>query len=95
MFKKFIALVLILVLTLSAFAGCEKTETPTPEASNPQASQSQLVVALNPILSFESGTNTIAFNDVKNAMSNDKKAATLTSLSDNTPWVWVYKTGDD
>ena len=93
MLKKVISIILILVLTVSAFAGCGKEKTETPTKS--QERKPQLVVAMNPILSYESGANKIAFNDVKNAMSTDKSAATLTSLSDNTPWVWAYKQGED
>ena len=83
---------MILVLTVSAFAGCGEN-TKTPEKT--QESKPQLVVALNPILSFDSGANKIAFNDVKNALGADKSSATLTSLSDTTPWVWAYKQGEN
>jgi len=93
MIKKIISVILTLVLTVSAFAGCSKNNPKTPV--NSQKSKPQLVVALNPILSFASGVNKIAFNDVKNAMGTDKSSATLTSLSDTTSWVWAYKQGDD
>lgn len=86
--KKIIALLLILVLIVSAFAGCET-------ANKKQERKPQLVVALNPILTYENGDNVIVFNDVKNAMSNDQNAATLTSLVDDTDLVWVYKQGED
>ncbi len=86
--KKIIALLLTLVLIVSAFAGC----TPT---NNKQERKPQLVVAMNPILSYENGNNIIAFNDVKNAMSNDQSAASLTALADDTDLVWVYKQGAD
>ncbi len=88
MTKKIIALLLTLVLIVSAFAGCGPV-------NKKQERKPQLVVAMNPILSYENGDNVIAFNDVKNAMSTDQNAASLTALADNTDFVWVYKQGDD
>ncbi len=93
--KRIISLVLILILTVSAFAGCGKEPTVVNKPVNKQERKPQLVVAMNPILAYENGSNKIAFNDIKNAMSSDQKAATLTSLTDNTDWVWVYKQGED
>lgn len=93
--KRIISLILVFVLTVSAFAGCDSKQTVTKKPVNNQESKPQLVVAMNPILAYESGTNVIAFNDIKNAMNTDKKAATLTSLNDITDWVWAYKQGED
>ncbi len=87
--KKIIALLLTLVLIVSAFAGC------APTNNKRQDRKPQLVVAMNPILAYENGDNVIAFNDVKNAMSTDQKAASLTALADDTDLVWVYKQGED
>ena len=86
--KRIIALLLALVLIVSAFAGCGPV-------NNKQERKPQLVVAMNPILAYENGENVIAFNDVKNAMSSDQNSATLTSLADDTDLVWVYKQGED
>lgn len=86
--KRIIALLLTLVLIVSAFAGCGPV-------NNKQERKPQLVVAMNPILSYENGNNIIAFNDVKNAMSNDQNTASLTALADDTNFVWAYKQGDD
>ncbi len=93
--KRIVSLILTLVLIVSTFAGCGPNSAGANKPINNQESKPQLVVAMNPILAYQNGNNKIAFNDVKNAMSSDQKAATLTSLSDNTDWVWVYKTGDN
>lgn len=86
--KRIIALLLALVLIVSAFAGCAPI-------NNKQERKPQLVVAMNPILTYENGNNIIAFNDVKNAMSTDQNTASLTALADDTDLVWVYKQGED
>ena len=86
--KKIISLLLVLILIVSAFAGCETV-------NKKQERKPQLVVALNPILTYENGDNIIAFNDVKNAINTDQDAATLTALADETDLVWVYKQGQD
>jgi len=93
--KRIISLILVFVLTVSAFAGCDSKQTATKKPAGSQESKPQLVVAMNPILAYESGTNVIAFNDIKNAMTTDKQAATLTSLNDITDWVWAYKQGEN
>jgi len=92
MIKKIISLVLTFVLILSTFSGCGENKTEV--SKKPEKTKPQLVVAINPILSFESGSNIIAFNDVKNAINADKKAATLTSLVNSTSWVWAYNQGE-
>lgn len=93
--KRIISLVLTLVLIVSAFVGCTPKQVAVKKPVNKQERKPQLVVAMNPILAYQNGTNKIAFNDVKNAMSADQKSATLTSLTDKTDWVWVYKQGED
>ena len=92
--KKIISLFLAIVLSITAFAGCNSKLNKTIDTVKTQKQRKpQLVVAMNPI--FVAGDkNIIAFNDVKNAMVNDRKSATLTSLSENTNWVWAYKTDD-
>ncbi|MBE6727180.1 MAG: glycosyl hydrolase family protein [Ruminococcaceae bacterium] len=92
--NRIISLILILVLTVSAFSGCGSKQV-VKNPTSKQERKPQLVVAMNPILAYEEGNNKIAFNDIKNAMSADQKAATLTSLSDDTDWLWAYKTGED
>ena len=86
--KRIIALLLTLVLIISAFAGCGPV-------NNKQERKPQLVVAMNPILSYENGDNIIAFNDIKNAMNTDQNTASLTALADDTDLVWVYKQGEN
>lgn len=95
--NRIIALILSLVLTVSALAGCgpQKAETVTNTPVKNQKSKPTLAVAMNPIISYDSGSSVIAFNDIKNAMSADRKGATLTSLADTTDWVWAYKQGED
>ena len=93
MTKRIISLILIFVLTLSAFAGCGQNNAKVNLNNN--KSKQQFVVSINPILALDSGTNFIAFNDVKNAISSDKNNATLTALLDSTPWTWAYKKGED
>ena len=93
--KRIISLILSVVLTISAFAGCGSQKTEVKEPVEKQERKPQLVLAMNPILSYGDGMSIIAFNDVKNAMISDQKAATLTSLSDKTDWIWVYKLGED
>ena len=94
--NKIIAILLILVLTFSCLSGCgNQTKTAeVPETGNEKI-KPQLVVATNPSLVFDGQNNVIAFNDVKNAMTADRKAATLTTLYDETNWAMVYKTGED
>jgi len=93
--KRIFALVLNIVLIISTFACCGPQQAAVKKPVNKQESKTQLVVAMNPIMAYESGTNKIAFNDVKNAMAMDKQSATLTSLVDNTDWTWAYKQGSD
>ena len=93
--KRIISLTLILVLIISAFVGCTPKQAAVKNPVIKQERKPQLVVAMNPILAYDNGTNKIAFNDVKNAMSADQKSATLTSLTDSTDWLWVYKQGED
>lgn len=93
--NRIISLVLTLILIVSAFVGCNPKPAVVNKPVNKQERKPQLVVAMNPILAYQNGTNKIAFNDVKNAMSADQKAATLTSLVDKTDWMWVYKQGED
>ena len=93
--KRIISLVLTVVLIISAFVGCGPQSASVNKPVKKQERKPQLVVAMNPILAYENGSNKIAFNDVKNAMSADQKSATLTSLTDTTDWLWVYKQGED
>ena len=93
--KRIISIILILVLTISAFSGCNRQQASVDKNASKQERKPQLVVAMNPILAYENGINKIAFNDVKNAMSDDQKAASLTSLTDTTDWVWAYKQGEE
>ena len=93
--KRIISLILTFVLTVSVFAGCGTQKTTVKNNAAKQESKPQLVVAMNPILAYDNGSNIIAFNDIKNAMSADQKAATLTSLANVTDWVWAYKLNED
>ena len=93
--NRIISLVLTLILIVSAFVGCNPKPAVVNKPVNKQERKPQLVVAMNPILAYQNGTNKIAFNDVKNAMSTDQNAASLTALADNTDLVWVYKQGAD
>ena len=93
--KRIISLILAIVLIISAFAGCRPQQAAVTNPALKQERKPQLVVATNPILAYANGNNVIAFNDVKNAMVADQKAATLTSLVDATDWVWVYKQGEN
>ena len=95
--NRIIALIMSLVLTVSALAGCgpQKLDTVIKEPVKKQDPKPQVAITMNPILAYESGENAIAFNDIKNAMSNDRKAATLTSLYNDTGWVWAYKQGEE
>ncbi len=94
--KRILALLTVFALVLAAFSGCApQQETETPDGGEAQPRKPQVVVAFNPILVFGDGSTDIAFNDVKNAMSADREAASLTSLADTTAWTWAYKLGED
>ena len=79
--NRIISILLAVVLTVCAFAGCGSKKTVIKTTAGKQESKPQLVVALNPILAYDNGTSVIAFNDIRKAMSADQKEATLTSLS--------------
>ena len=89
--RKIISLILVVVFSMSAFAGCSPDAKKSVVPVQKLERKPQLVVAMNPIIVFGDGTNNIVFNDVKNAVSSDRNAATLTSLSENTQWTWAYK----
>ena len=93
--NRIISILLAVVLTVCAFAGCGSKKTVIKTTAGKQESKPQLVVALNPILAYDNGTSVIAFNDIRKAMSADQKEATLTSLSKVTDWVWAYKLNED
>lgn len=92
---RILSLILILSLIMTVLAGCGENPVAKKVITTKQERKPQLVVAMNPIIISGGTTNIIAFNDVKNAISTDKKSATLTSLTDNTSWIWAYKMGED
>lgn len=96
MSKRLVSAILSVVLLLSLI-GCDGK----PNAGKLNVSKvtkainkAQAVVALSPVLSFDDGTAVVAFNDVKNAIQNDRKAATLSSLFDSTEFCLAYKSDD-
>lgn len=94
--NKITAILLISVLTFSCLSGCkDRANTAKVPKTGNEEIKPQLVVAANPSLVFDGRSSVIAFNDVKNAMTADRKAATLTTLYDETDWAMVYKTGED
>lgn len=94
--NKITAILLISVLTFSCLSGCkDRANTAKVPKTGNEEIKPQLVVAANPSLVFDGRSSVIAFNDVKNAMAADRKAATLTTLYDETDWAMVYKTGED
>lgn len=86
---KIISLFLCMVLFLS---GCSLSGGTKTEINYPKGKEAQAVVAFNPIFYLD-GESVAAFNDINAAITNDVKAKTLTSLSDDTSWKWVSKSG--
>lgn len=86
--KQIISLIICIVLVLTLFSGCNNGTTK-------EKSTSQLALALNPILLFDNSDSAVAFNDIKNAIVNDQKNSSISSLTETTNWSWAYKQGED
>ena len=95
--KRLAAVTVTLFTMLSFFSGCEPKEQSPPDSStdNEPVNKAQLVLALNPILTFDDGSNAIAYNDIKNAMTSDRETASLASMYNDTDWQWTYRQGAD
>ena len=89
--KRYFALLLSFSLLAATFMGC-RPSFPSSETSAPEESvnKAQMVVAMNPVLKFGS-SNVIAYNDLKNSIESDGKAASLVSMLDDTDWRWGYR----
>lgn len=80
---------------LSTFSGCNSQQAVVDTVGLNSDPISQFAVALNPILLFDEQETVIAFNDIKDAVVLDQKGNSITALSQNTGWSWVYKKEND
>ena len=91
--KRWLAAALSAVMLIGSFSGCSgnKQASTTKKTLEPKP---QLVVAANPAVVYDDGTQSVAYNDVKKALKTDREAATLTSLN-QADWTWVTLTEDN
>ncbi len=93
--KRLLALLAVVALVLTCAVGCgEETDKPGKGKDNEKINKAQLVIALNPIITYDDGTAVVAYNDIKNAIKADRESSSLTSMYDNTSWQWVYEQTD-
>ncbi|MGN0492739.1 MAG: family 16 glycosylhydrolase [Acutalibacteraceae bacterium] len=91
--KRWLAAALSAVMLIGSFSGCNGNK-PASTAKKTLEPKPQLVVAANPAVVYDDGTQSVAYNDVKTALKTDREAATLTSLS-RADWTWVTLTEDN
>ena len=96
MYKR-IAAILVSLAVIAGLTGCKPStgtqKVVTPNAPKPD--KAQAVVAISPVMSYDDGTAVIAFNDIKNAIQQDRKSASLSALNDGTDFCWAYMSGSD
>ena len=91
--KRWLAAALSAVMLIGSFSGCNGSK-PASTAKKTLEPKPQLVVAANPAVVYDDGTQSVAYNDVKTALKSDREAATLTSLN-QADWTWVTLTEDN
>lgn len=90
-FLKIISLFLVMTFVLS---GCAIGGGSEKEPQFPEGKEAQAVVAFNPVFYLD-GESVVAFNDINTSIATDAKAQTLTSLSKDTSWKWISKSGSE
>lgn len=91
--KRWLAAALSAVMLIGSFSGCNGNK-PASTAKKTLEPKPQLVVAANPAVVYDDGTQSVAYNDVKTALKTDREAATLTSLN-QADWTWVTLTEEN
>lgn len=97
MYKRFISFILSIVI-LTLCVGCTGNSTSSikiPVPVRPEVNKAQAVAAISPVLVFDGDNAVVAFNDIKNAVQSDRKAAVLSALEDDTDFCWAYNNGSD
>lgn len=93
--KRIISLILSVCLTVTLLSACGNGKEKANVSVIKNNVKPQLVVALSPILVFNEETKVTAFNDIKNSLFKDYEKKTVTTLSENTDWIWAYKNAED
>ncbi len=88
---RIIALLAVLTLLAAFFAGCGNADTTSSggktDAGDEAVNAPQLVVAMNPMIVYDTTDTVVAYNDVQKAMATDSQNSSLAALSQSS-WQW-------
>ncbi len=90
--KRIIALIGAVMLLATFFTACGNGGA--GQGNKPQKSEPQLVVAVNPMVTYDNDTTVIPFNDINKAMGQDSQSSSLTAIADSA-WGWVYNDSEN